>query len=405
MKRFSWLVVGAVVVLGMLAVTWTGRTGAQQASSQLSLTIYSDLALIEELRTLTVAAGTRWYTIENLPVTLVPSSVLFRPLERGFRLLEQELVSVQRQGAQEPILSWKAQSEYEGEVTDLLSYLAGGLGWSAYYTVILNEPEDRLALSSWVRLVNQSGRDYRDAQLTLVAGELRRLTQLQQLLPELMALRLDLAKSAQGVEPAFQPQPTFEYHEYRLSRPATLKSGQTLQLSFLSADAISVSKHYVYEAAQDKDRVRIELRFLNDEANGLGVALPAGLVRVYKETGGALQLIGEDALSHSPKNEEVTLVPGVAFDLKAERILREHQFIGRDEFGRDISRETYEIKLRNQKDTDVVIEVKEKLPGEWKIVSAKPAYEKLDANTVLFEVSVPANGTATVKYTVEWKTQ
>jgi hypothetical protein len=96
-------------------------------------------------------------------------------------------------------------------------------------------------------------------------------------------------------------------------------------------------------------------------------------------------------------------VPGIAFDLKAERVLKDHQLVGHDDLGRDIYRETYEIKLRNQKDSDVVIEVREKLSGEWKIISAKPGYEKLDANTVLFEVSVPANGTATVKYTVEWK--
>ncbi len=179
MKRFYLLMASSVVVGAMLAAVWTGRIGAQQTAAGLSLTIYDDLVLVEEWRTLNVSIGERWYTIENLPVTIVPSSVLFRPSKRSFKLLEQELLSIQRQGAPEPILSWKVQSEYEGEVTGLLSYLAGGLGWSAYYTVMLNETEDRLALSSWVRLVNQSGREYRDAQLTLVAGELRRLTKLQ----------------------------------------------------------------------------------------------------------------------------------------------------------------------------------------------------------------------------------
>lgn len=149
--------------------------------------------------------------------------------------------------------------------------------------------------------------------------------------------------------------------------------------------------------------MRVEIRFTNDEANGLGVALPAGVVRLYKETNGALQLVGEDALNHTPTNESVTLVPGVAFDLKAERVLKDHQVVGRDEDGYDIYRDVYEITLRNQKDSDVMIEVKEQLAGVWKIISAKPNYEKLDANTVLFEVVVPANGMATVKYTVEWK--
>ncbi|MDW8141653.1 MAG: hypothetical protein RMJ90_05160, partial [Candidatus Bipolaricaulota bacterium] len=254
---------------------------------------------------------------------------------------------------------------------------------------------------SWVQLTNQSGRDYRNAKLSLVAGELRRVTQPG---TEVLAARdVGVGTGIFRPEPIFVPQPTFEYHEYKLTRPVTLKDEQTLQLSFFEADAIKVSKHYVYEAAADKDRVRVEIRFTNDEASGLGVALPAGVVRLYKETAGALQLIGEDTLGHTPKNEPVTLVPGVAFDLKAERILKDHQVVGKDEDGYDISRDTYEITLRNQKESDVVIEVKEKLPGVWKIVSAKPSYEKLDANTVLFEVSVPANGTATIKYTVEWR--
>lgn len=398
MKRIHIVGVSLVVMLAMLAAAWSGFTGAQPSSSGLNLTIYSDLALIEEPRVLSVSVGESVRTIEDLPVTIVPSSVLFRPLRAGVRVLEQELLPIQRQ---EPILSWKIQSEQEGEVQGLLSYLAGGLGWSAYYTAVLNESEDKMALSSWVRLTNQSGREYRNAKLTLVAGELRRVTQTQLALsPSDWAAKQE---SFRPFEPTFQTQPTFEYHKYKLTRPVTLKNEQTLQLSFFEAGAIKVSKHYVYEAAVEKERVRVEIRFTNEESNGLGVALPAGVVRLYKETDSGLQLVGEDTLGHTPKNESVTLVPGVAFDLKAERVLQDHQVIGRDEDGYDIYRDVYEITLRNQKDSDVVIEVKEKLSGVWKIVSAKPSYEKLDANTVLFEVSVPANGAATVKYAVEWK--
>lgn len=400
MKR-AYLSVGVMVVLlVMLAVAWGKFTGAQPSSSDLNLTIYSDLALIEELRTLSVSVGESVRTLEDLPITILPSSVLFRPLQAGVRILEQELLPIQRQQYQEPVLSWKVQSELEGEVQGVLSYLARGLSWSAYYTAILNESEDKLALSSWVQLTNQSGREYRNAKLTLVAGELRGVTEPAKEIIFETGVGTGVFRPE---EPIFVPQPAFEYHEYKLTRPVTLKNEQTLQLSFFETNAIRVSKHYVYEPTDSADRVRVEIRFTNEEANGLGVALPAGVVRLYKETNGALQLIGEDTLSHTPKNESVTLVPGMAFDLKAERVLKDHQVVGRDDDGYEIYRDTYEITLRNQKESDVVIEVREKLSGVWKIVSAKPSYEKLDANTVLFEVSVPANGMATVKYTVEWK--
>jgi hypothetical protein len=149
--------------------------------------------------------------------------------------------------------------------------------------------------------------------------------------------------------------------------------------------------------------VRVEIRSINDGAHGLGIALPAGVVRLYKETQDGIQLIGEDSLGHTPTGEKIALVPGMAFDLKADRVLKDRQVVGRDELGRELYRDTYEITLRNQKDSDVVIEVKERLQGTWKIVSAEPSYEKLDASTVLFTVPVKARAAAKVTYTVEWK--
>lgn len=459
MKR---LLLGLTLTLLALGSLGGAQQSVDQASTGLALTLYSNLGLLEEPRTLTVSKGENTYTVADLPSTLLPDSVVFRPLHEGLRILEQEFLPAQIVNSsellhsylgqeievtvtrtlvpktyrgillsledgivlQEPsgriqiikdyneialaklpeyrkanILLWRAQSETAGEATGKLSYLATGLSWSAHYAAILSENEEQLRLSSWVRVANQTGRDYSNAGLTLIAGELRRVASPP---PPIypMAQRLE-AKVAEA--PPFETKPTFEYHQYKLTRPATLKDKQTLQLSFLEADKVKVSKHYVHEAALSPNQIRVELRFTNDEAHGLGVALPAGIVRIYKETSGALQLVGEDSLGHTPKNEKVTLIPGIAFDLKAERILKDRQMIARDEQGRETYREVYEIKLRNQKNTDVEIEVKERLQGTWKIVSSQPVYEKLDANTVLFKVPVPAQGTATVTYTVEWR--
>ncbi len=453
MKRASLFVVLVALMVG-------GVGGSQQSAVGPNVTIYSDLALIEELRVLTVSQGEGVHLVEDLPEAIWPNSVVFRPSEPSVRILEQEFLPAQTISSsgllesyigrevevtvarglvpktyrgtllsiedglvlqesfgkvqlireyseialaklpdyrKEPALSWRVQSDSARDIQGHLSYLTGGLGWSAYYTTILNEAENQMALSSWVTLSNHSGREYKDARLTLIAGELRRVTPPPPVIP--YEARAELAPApAKDIE----TRPTFEYHEYKLSRPATLKDKQTLQLSFLKSDAITVSKHYVYEATVSP-QVRIEIRFTNDEASGLGVALPAGTVRLYKEAADSLQLIGEDTLAHTPKNEKITLAPGMAFDLKAERVLKDRQVIDRDQYGRETYRETYEISLRNQKSTDVLIEVRERLQGTWKIVSAEPNYEKLDANTVLFQAPVKAEGAAIVTYTVEWK--
>ncbi len=445
----------AVVLIALL----TGSlSGAQQNIVGPIVTIYSDLALIEEPRTLTLAQGESDYLLEDLPKTIVPDSVLFRPLQ-NIQIIEQELLPaydltgwqlLQHSIGQEvevtvarglmpktyrgtllsvedgivlrevtgriqilkefsevslaqlperrtaPALRWRIQSNVSGQAQGYLSYLAGGLGWSAYYTAILNEAETQMKLNSWVTVQNTSGREYKNATLTLIAGELRRVTR-PPVAPAPRAVPLLAAQ-----EKAVETQPAFEYHEYRLPYRTTLKDKQTLQIAFLKADAIAVSKHYVYEAAV-APQVRVEIRFANEKSQGLGVALPAGVVRLYKETKETIQLIGEDSVGHTPTGEKVALMPGMAFDLTAERVLKDRHVVSRDEVGRDLYRDTYEITLRNQKDSDVTIEVKERLQGTWKIVSAEPNYEKLDASTVLFTVPVKARGTAKVTYTVEWK--
>jgi hypothetical protein len=445
----------AVVVIALLAGS---LGGAQQTLTGPNITIYSDVALVEELRTLTISAGEKDYLIEDLPKTLLPDSVLFRPLKE-IELIEQEFLPAQEltgwqllQNAvgqevevtvarglvpktyrgtllsvedgivlqevtgrvqiikefsevslaqlgeyrKAPALRWRIQSDSSREVQGKLSYLASGLSWSAYYTAILNESETQMALTSWVTVQNTSGRDYKNAKLTLIAGELRRLAPPAPISPPRAVVPL----AAQEKE--LETKPTFEYHQYEFPRRITLTDRQSLELSFIRADAVTVSKHYVYEAAVSP-QVRVEIRSVNDGAHGLGIALPAGVVRLYKETQDGIQLIGEDSLGHTPTGEKIALVPGMAFDLKADRVLKDRQVVGRDELGRELYRDTYEITLRNQKDSDVVIEVKERLQGTWKIVSAEPSYEKLDASTMLFTVPVKARAAAKVTYTVEWK--
>ncbi len=452
MKRF------AVVVIALLA---SSLSTAQQHPLGLHLTIYSDVALVQEPRTVVTIIGEREQLIEDLPRAIVPDSVLFQPFLppfTQFKIVEQEflpaleltgwqllqnsigqevevtvarglvpktyrgtLLSVedgivlqevtgriqiikdfsevalaQLSGSRKaPALRWRIQSDAAGEIPGRLSYLTTGLGWSAQYTAILNEAENQMELTSWVTLRNTSGRDYTNATLTLVAGELRRVAPPP---PAPTPRVIPLAAQEKEIE----THPVFEYHEYQLPHRTTLKDKQTLQLSFVKADAVTVSKHYVYEAAV-APQVRVEIRFVNAKSEGLGIALPAGVVRFYKETAGVLQLIGEDSLAHTPAGEQVALVPGMAFDIKAERVLKDRQVIGRDELGRELYRDTYEITLRNQKDSDVVIEVKEHLQGIWKIVSAEPSYEKLDASTVLFTVPAKAHNVAKATYTVEWK--
>jgi hypothetical protein len=130
--------------------------------------------------------------------------------------------------------------------------------------------------------------------------------------------------------------------------------------------------------------------------------LPAGRVRVSKldaEDGG-LEFIGEDVIKHTPREEKVLIRLGQAFDVVGERKQVDYRY----DSGRKRIDETIEIEVRNRKKEAVQVVVQERMYRwtNWEFVGTPPAHEKLDARTIHFPVTIEANGTATVKYTVRY---
>ena len=114
-------------------------------------------------------------------------------------------------------------------------------------------------------------------------------------------------------------------------------------------------------------KVNVFIEFKNSKENKLGIPLPAGKVRVYKQDPAdkALEFIGEEQIDHTPKDEDLSLQIGNAFDIVGERKQTDFQI----ETGRHWMQETIEIKLRNHKTEDVTVRVKEPMYRwtNWKI--------------------------------------
>ena len=136
--------------------------------------------------------------------------------------------------------------------------------------------------------------------------------------------------------------------------------------------------------------------FENSEANNLGIPLPKGTVRVYKEDSqGKLQFIGEDSIEHTPKDEKVRLFLGYAFDIVAEK-----KTTGDEKIGDNCRKKSYEVSIRNHKSENVAVTVVQKAYGESNVISSSHEYEKKDAYTFEFKVPVEANGGTTLTYTI-----
>ncbi len=227
-----------------------------------------------------------------------------------------------------PTLVWTLDNRGASRHRIETSYLAGGMNWNADYVLTVGRDDAHADLDGWVTVTNTSGTSFRKARLQLVAGDLHRVENLQ----ELKDVALRKAAAAPMSEDAFAREVFSEYHLYTLGRPTTLQENETKQISMLSGTGIPVQKAFVVNGQQFyyrnrqspgspiKDDVRVFYRFKNDDPSGLGQPLPAGTMRVYQaDTKGSLQFAGEDRIDHTPKDEALTLDIGKAFDVVCER--------------------------------------------------------------------------------------
>jgi len=322
-----------------------------------------------------------------------------------------------------PTLVWDVSTDKPGPHRVRVTYQTGGIVWWADYNVVFAEGKDAnsgtLDIGAWVSILNQSGGSYADAKLKLVAGEVHRAPRGGMGARD---MNMRLAKASVAEAPGFEEKAFFEYHLYTLGRPTTLPDNSTKQIElFPVARGVPCEKVLVYYGlgpefrgflpnpmtdrnygTQTNKKVDIYLRFKNSKDNGMGMPLPAGRIRVSKldPADKTLEFIGEDTIDHTPKDEEVLVKMGSAFDVVGER----KQIDFKIDTARDWMDETIEIKLRNHKDEPVTVIVKENLYRwvNWKITDTTHDYRKVDARTVEFPVKVDKDGEATVKYTVHY---
>ncbi|RYZ03434.1 MAG: DUF4139 domain-containing protein [Myxococcales bacterium] len=302
-----------------------------------------------------------------------------------------------------PTLVWLLESdraEQEVEVT----YLTQNLNWRADYVLKLDDTDSKADLNGWVTLDNKSGTSYENAALRLVAGDVNRV---QPPAPAPVAYDMAMREEAAEDKPQFREEGLFEYHLYSLERPTSLLDKETKQVSLLSAESVGVTKKLVFasepyfyrgrygQLAQNQ-KVGVFVSIDNSEKNRLGMPLPKGTVRLYKaDKSGALQFLGEDAIDHTPRDEKLELKVGDAFDVVGDRVQKEWSQIGNC-----TGEGSFEVELRNHKDTEVSVEVSEPVGGDWQVIQHSQPFVKVDAGTFRFDVKVPARGATKISYRV-----
>jgi hypothetical protein len=291
-----------------------------------------------------------------------------------------------------PTLVWKVENDGPARRPIEIAYLTEGVAWHAEYVAAVDSKDERLNLSGWVSIENACGATFPDARLKVVAGDVHRAVR-----PGFGGRQAD----AMGMEmmakaPGFEERSFFEYHIYDLGRSTTIADKEVKQIQLLEGREFPVRKEYVYEPTRD-EKVQVRLEFENTKANGLGIPLPGGKFRVYREDAdGALEFAGEDFLDHTARDEEVSVFLGHAFDLVGERNDLESRRVA------DRIQETRtEIKVRNRKESGrVSLIVREHPGGDWKVLESTHEWKKPNALDLEFEIEVPAGEEVVIGYRV-----
>ena len=319
-----------------------------------------------------------------------------------------------------PTLTWKLA----GSGTDTpaeFSYVTGGFNWHADYNIVAPPKGNTLLLVGWVTLQNQSGKTFHEARVKLMAGDVNKIQ------PESRNYVMKAAAQAVEVDGAMQPvvrEKAFdEFHLYTLQRPTTLHDQETKQVEFVRASGVNSQSIYVYDGVKidqnyanygmeyirnqenygtaSNPKVWVMQEFKNSKENNLGIALPAGRVRFYRQDeDGQLEFTGENMIDHTPKDEMIRLYTGNSFDLVGERRRTAYRMNSSEHW----IDESFEIKVRNHKKAPVEVRVVEHLYRwtNWEVRGESDKYRKLDSKTIEFPVSIQPDAEKVVTYTVHY---
>jgi hypothetical protein len=315
-----------------------------------------------------------------------------------------------------PTLIWMVKTAKTGEHNVETSYETKGITWWADYNATYipdgQKQQGKLDVTSWVSILNQSGASYKDSKLKLIAGQPNRSQ--PQFAP--MAARMEASGMAMDMaaEKGFQEKSFNEYHMYSLGRTTTIPNKSTKQVELFPAIySIPVSKVLVlrgsggaypaqYSNPDSFQNAEAYIKFSNSEKNKLGMALPAGRVRIFEQDkDGSKEFIGEDVIKHTPRDEEVLIKTGDSFDVVGSRKILEST----SNQAARTAHEAYEITLNNHKDSPAELMLIEDLNGRpnWEIKNESMKFEKKDAYTIAFRVSLPSKAKQVIKYSVDWK--
>jgi len=403
------------------------------------LTIYNsaDMTLVRENRALTLKQGQNALQFSWENTLIDPTSLEMLARGRPDAINIDELVYPPRV---KNLGLWNVRSEASGKVPVEISYLTSGLSWRAFYMGTLSPDEKIMRLQGYVRVTNDSGEDYENAQVRLIVGQVHILDQIADLArrdypygrpggplftdsfvsgatAKRTMSRIEAA-SRPAAAPAAPAEPKqvikeglSEYFLYTIEGTETIPNGWSKRLLSFETDAVPVVNLYKYEQERYGPAVVRFLSFKNDKEHKLGqTPIPGGMLRVYRtaDEQARLSYVGRSEFKYIPVDEDVELSLGAVADIVVEPTLMEmrtdnYRFDrNRNVAGWDDIR-TFEVKVKNTREIPVKVEIRRNFGTQyWTIQRAGQIdeFEKVDLDTVKFSLLLPPRSERKFQYTL-----
>ncbi len=383
--------------------------------NSVQLTIYNseDLTLVRETRTVTFKKGSNPLQFSWANTLIDSTSVQLRFLSQADKL---DVLDTTFPHDKPQMLYWNVQSEIDGEATIEITYFTSGISWAADYVAIADKDEKEMGLESFVKVLNNSGEEYEDAQIRLVVGTINLVEKIAQLakVPMEAVDGLDRAEKKRYRQEAARELGGFkdnsdsstvtaetlprkakeiikeglsEYFIYSIEGTETIKNGWSKRMRSFEGKNVPFKIQYRYRPAEYGDQLVRMYLLTNNADSKLGTTpLPDGIVRVFRDNGrGGLSYLTQQAVKYIPIGDKIELNLGpdrnVIFELIKLRASRDEIWLrvnGADVFNRVgggvkikvnssvagwDDHEVYTQRVRNYTAKPIELEVRRTFPG------------------------------------------
>jgi len=436
MKRTIFILLIIVVTTGSSLAKVDLVTLPSRDTVQLTIYNSADMTLVRESRALTLKEGKNSLQFSWVNTLIDPTSLEMLPKADADKIDIAELVYPPRA---RNLGLWNIESGVSGKVPVEITYLTSGLSWRAFYMGTLAEDEETMRLQCYVRVTNNSGEDYENAQTRLIVGTVHILDEIAELarrqypygrpgepvsVPEMPVpargpvdrLRTRALFEAKSEELAYKPKEIrkeglSEYFLYTIEGTETIPTGWSKRLLSFDVDEVPVVNLYKYEEERYGQNVVRFLSFKNDEEHKLGqTPIPGGLLKVYRTAGdqGHLSYTGQSSFKYIPVDEDVGLNLGSVADVVVEPTLMDfkadnYRFDNRGNISGWDDIYTFRIEARNTRDIAVMIEIRRNFDTPyWNLEKSGDfdKFAKIDMDTVKFTLNLQPRSAKTFQYTI-----